>query len=242
MALGGGNPFPFKLGGGTSDVERVYNAMFQSVGIGNRATTGTIIEAWRHARARGIQATAQDERAMFQAFPDFSTDFLPVWEEILDIIPPSEATDDQRRVTVLERYTRTIDATFPKLTEQLQLINPNLEIFDVDQDLKLEMETGVRAFQDYDPNAVDASGPAYDLPTGASGPNQTSFPNFSNDFILNVLLNTAVGPLTVPDQRTIVEVKEELNESLPSWVDFRVFTACGFVLDQDLLDVTVFCE
>jgi len=65
---------------------------------------------------------------------------------------------------------------------------------------------------------------------------------FSNDFILHVLFDIGVGAPSIPNQRTLVEAREELNETLPAWVDFRLFTVCGFILDQDLLDITAMCD
>ena len=239
-----GNPLSLQLGGGPSPQEQVYDAMFQNVGDGIQAGPDTLVEKWRWARARGIAAFTQDNRVVAQAFPDISTGFLGVWEDILEISPDPTASIAQRQATVLAEYTRAIDASYPKLRSQLQSIDALMDILLIPPDLTRTTVPG-RAFQDWDPNDAQASGPPFNLvgaAAGTSGPNVTSFPNFSDDFILFVLFNVGVGALTVENQRRFAEGQNELNESLPAWVDFRLFTACGFILDQDLLDITAFCD
>lgn len=236
-----GNPLSLPLGGGPSPQEQVYDAMYQNVGDGIQAGPDTLVEKWRWARARGIAAFAQDNRAAAQAFPDISTDYLEVWEDILQIPPDPSASVAQRQETVLAEYTRAIDASYPKLLEQLQSIDALMDILLIPPDLTRTTVPG-RAFQDWDPADAQASGPPFNIAGGASGSEVTSFPNFSDDFILFVLFNVGVGALTVENQRRFAEGQAELNESLPAWVDFRLFTSCGFILDQDLLDITALCD
>lgn len=237
-----GNPLSFELGGGPSPQEQVYDAMYQNVGDGIQSQPDSLVEKWRRSRARGIAATQLDDRAATQAFPDLSTDYLPVWEDILKIPFDPGASEAQRQATVLAEYTRTIDATFPKLDATLQGLDPLLNILQLPHDLTRVTVPG-RGFEDWNPAAIDASGPPFNLAaTGSAGDNATGFPNFSDDFILFMLYDIGVGIPSAPAQRTMVEAQEEMNESLPAWVDFRLFTVCGFILDQDLLDITALCD
>lgn len=239
--LGAGNPFPFELGGGPSQVEEVYDTLYQSVGTALQAEEGTIVSAWRWAKSYGIAATSQDERAFYQAFPDQSTDYLPVWEDILEIVPPSDATVVERQAAVLEAYTRSIDATYPKLDATLTSIDSRMEILIVPT-ANTRTTVPPRGFQDWDPSAGDACGPPFNLVFGAdSGSTCTGVPNVSSDFVLYLFYDTG-GAMTVSDARKLEDAKASLNESLPAWVDFRSFTDCGFILDEDLLDITAFCD
>lgn len=239
--MGLGEPLSLALGGGPSPQEEVYDAMFQNVGDGIQGPEGSLVEKWRNARARGIAVFTNDERATAQAFPEISTDYLPVWEDILDIPPSPSASIAERQSTVLAAYTRVIDASFPKLTSGLQEIDPLLSILLIPHDLIRTTVPG-RGFQDWDPASVQASGPPFRLGSGAVGDDATAFPNFSDEFILTVLFDVGAGVLTVANQRKFAEAQALLNESLPAWVDFRMFTECGFILDQDILDVTLLCD
>ncbi len=236
-----GNPLSFPLGGGPSPQEMVYDAMFQNVGDGIQAGPDTLVEKWRMAKARGIAAFAQDDRVMDQAFPDISTDYLPVWEDILGIPFDSNASEAQRQEVVLAAYTRVIDASFPKLESGLKDIDNLMDILLLPQAFVRTTVPG-RAFQDWDPSDPQASGPAFNLVGAGAGANATAFPNFSDDFIVLVLFNVGAGALAVANQLKLAAAEDELNESLPAWVDFRLFTSCGFILDQDLLDITALCD
>ncbi len=239
--MGLGEPLSLALGGGPSPQEEVYDAMRQNVGNGIQGPEGSLVEKWRNARARGIAAFTQDDRAASQAFPDISTDYLPVWEDILDIPPQPGASLSERQATVLVAYTRVIDASFPKLEDGLKSIDELMSILLIPHDLIRTTVPG-RAFEDWDPTDPSASGPPFRLNAGGVGNTATGFPNFSDEFILTVLFDVGAGLLSVTNQRSFAEAQDLLNESLPAWVDFRLHTACGFILDQDLLDVTLLCD
>ena len=240
--MGLGEPLSLALGGGPSPQEEIYDAMFQNVGDGIQGPPDSLVEKWRNARARGIAVFTQDDRATAQAFPNISTDYLPVWEDILGIPPTPGASIAQRQATVLTAYTRTIDASFPKLTASLQAIDPLMSILLIPHDL-IRTTVPARAFEDWNPASPQASGPPFNLSaSGGAGTTATAFPNFSDDFVLIVLFDVGVGVLSVANQRKFAEAQALLNESLPAWVDFRLFTECGFILDQDILDVTLLCD
>lgn len=239
--MGLGEPLSLALGGGPSPQEEIYDAMFQNVGDGIQGPVDSLVEKWRNARARGIAVFTQDDRATAQAFPEISTDYLPVWEDILDIPPNPTASTAERQAIVLAAYTRVIDASFPKLTSALQDIDSQMSILLIPHDL-VRTTVPARAFEDWDTASPQASGPPFRLGASGVGDNATGFPNFSDDFVLIVFFDVGLGVLSVANQRKFAEAQALLNESLPAWVDFRLFTECGFILDQDILDVTLLCD
>ncbi len=459
--MGLGEPLSLALGGGPSPQEEIYDAMFQNVGDGIQAPEDSLVEKWRMARARGLAAVVQDERAAAQSFPDLSTDFIPVWEDILGIPPDPTASESDRQATILEAYTRLISASFPDLTSLLNDIDPLMNILLTPHDLVRTTVPG-RAFEDWTPsfsgvitavsdvtasafangsvisvqdngnsqprfttiaahgmvtgdfvkhinftidaynvtaevtvisateyditslstvtfstgfflvnksvaavndngngiarfttaqphgmftgqtvehagfsqaaynvtarivvisdaeyditsvpfstnvpgnfvyqsiqiaqtpnggealvsgqdvqiidtadydgsttaynvspssfqidgeflvtntgkwrNVTRASGPRFRLGAGPAGAKNTAWPNFSDEFAINVLFDIAAGTLSVDNQRKFLDAQTALNESLPAWVDLRLFTNCGFILDEDLLDVTAMCD
>lgn len=239
--MGLGEPLSLALGGGPSPQEEVYDAMRQNVGDGIQGPEDSLVEKWRNARARGIATFTQDDRALAQTFPEISTDYLPVWEDILDIPPNPSASEAERQATVLVAYTRTIDASFPKLNAELQSIDSLMSIILIPHQFVRTTVPG-RAFEDWNTASPSASGPPFRLNASGVGNTATGFPNFADEFILTVLFDVGVGLLSVANQRSFAEAQALLNESLPAWVDFRLHTACGFILDQDLLDVTLLCD
>jgi hypothetical protein len=224
---------------GSTDIEfstgDIYDALFQSVGDGLQAGPDSIVEAWRLARAEGLQVATCDARAMKQAFPNFATDFLPVYESILGVQLDQSLTVEEKQIELARLYTQVVDASGPSLEDQLHEIHPSFEIYAIPYEHTYVTEVGVRAFEDWHPLAPLASGPRYDP---LSGRTFTNFPNYSSMFKVHVWLNV---PITTEDHwKAIMAAREMLAEALPAWVDFVVFEAFGFILDQDRLDVTVF--
>jgi hypothetical protein len=252
-AFGGGNPFPFQFGGSKTPTEQAYDLLKQAVGVGNSAAQEdpdkSIIESWRFARARGLSSVMDVERAVSNAFPNIATDFIPVYEQILGLSFPVGTPDETKRKDLTTAYTRAIDATLPKLEADLKEIEPTVTLVVIDydpldplaaRDQTRDGQVG-RYFEDWDPADPDASGPPFNLPRGAGLAKITSFPNFSDDFILKVEYPLPVGTLSAFNKRQITRMQDFLNDALPAWVGFTIFTKdAGFVLDQDLLDVTVF--
>jgi len=240
---GFGNPFSIELGGGPSQQEAAYEALRSAVGVGNSADGGpddSVIEAWRFARARGVVASFAAERAAAQSSPLTATDMLRAYEEILRVFLPLHATEQERREALLPRYTRVVTADYPSLLGKLRAINPLADINIPDRADTRDTQLG-RAFEDHNPASPKASGPAFGLVDGNSGSKCTSFPNFSTDFLMVVLSPAAGASWADVDVLSFRKIEDLLDEELPAWVDFRVYAACGFVLDQDLLDVTAFC-
>lgn len=236
-----GNPLSLTLGGGPTPSESIYDALYQNVGTGLRSAPGSLVEEWRMARARGIAAATSDERAAHLAFPDLTEDFLPVWEEILGVSPPVGSSLEDRRIQVTVAYTRLIDATWNSIEETLAGIDPLLSVLILPPEYVRTTIPG-RAFQDWNPADPAASGPAYNLYPGSGGTTASGFPNYSDDFVLFLKFDVGAAILSPSNQRTLAAVELALSESLPAWVDWRIYSDCGFILDDDLLDATVFCD
>lgn len=245
-----GNPLGFTLGGGPSAQEAAYQALRSAVGTGN-ATPVTepresLMEAWRLAKARGIAAATEDARAMAQYFPAGATDMIPMYEQLLRVSFPVETSDQERRDELERLWTRYLDSAIPTVDELLTELDPSITILIPDHDLLRETQAG-RMFQDWDPTAANASGPAFGLIGGSAGPNATGFPNYSDDFIFMIRYPLTAAP-TEAQQVIISKIGTVMNEVMPSWCDYRVFSVgsgvdgdtIGFILDTDLLDLTVF--
>lgn len=240
-----GNPLSFGLGGERSPQELAYIAMRDAVGVGNSAPgepLDSIIEAWRMARARGLAASIDDDRAAIQIDPEFATDFIPVYENLLGRFFPLATDDQARRDELTTEYVRSLQAAFAPLQARLQLLNPGAVFEFLPRAQTRDTQFG-RVFEDHDPLSVAASGPEMLVDPPNSGPKVSSFPNFSSDFIVRVLSPPLIFlNFTEDDRRVIRQMITLLNEVLPSWIDFRIYISCGFILDIDLLDVTVFCS
>lgn len=229
--VGGGNPIPFKVGGGPSTSESAYGVMRSAVGEGGYAAEGTIEAAWRWARARGATAALCMGRAAAGYFPNRCTDSIGVYETILDISPSPESNDELRRQAVLDRWIDAIDYSTSGIESRLQEIDSRFSIVDNDYDTSTVTQHG-RAFEDWDPTDSAACGPDY----GDS--KSSAAPNYSSDFNFIVKFALDAGDLTSDSRHKLARAKELLNRLLPAWINWMfVRTTTGFVLDVDLLDL-----
>ena len=245
-ALGAGNPFGFELGGGPSRVEQTNSALKSAVGVGGSAPDGTMEAQWRFAKARGWTASVSDGRAMYQTWPNTSDEGgIEVFEEVLHITPPSDATLEERRQVALTRWIRIVSAATPNLIAGLELIDPSIKISNpTDRDTVTTTIPG-RAFEDADPTSPEANGPKF-FQYGSQ--KHTFFANYSQDFIVFVAFPIPPGPIPKTQQFKIFLIQALLDEALPSWCQFQIFTnlvggvpAC-FILDTDRLDISALCS
>jgi len=229
-AIGGLCPVPFEVGGGDTEDERVYQAMRRAVGDGGVAVTENGIDGlWRRCKAGAIASlNTFPERAALQAFPHLATDHIPVYEEELGITPAAAATDVARRADITAAYTRKIQATGPDLATQLSAIDPRTSLLDIPRATSGVVALG-KAFQPQD-----------GTPSYGGGRLSTSFPNFSTEFHVPVILNLGASPVPGPgDQLIIARIKRTLRDVLPAWVSSAVITGSpGFYLDVSPLDYT----
>lgn len=234
MKLGRNGVLPFRLGGGLAPHEVAYNAMRAALGDGGTARPGTIIEAWRVARARGLASVIQDRRATLQAFPHTATDGIESFLQRMAILVPHDATEQEIRDTVTSAWAETAGSIHSELLAALQAIDSRFSIVTQSHDVTRDTTSG-RGFQDFTPGDPAASGPAYN--TGFIG---TQFPNYSDEFIERVWFNVGADP-SPSDMTKIALAKQLLQRRLPAWMDFQIYIDdAGFVLDEDLLDVTAF--
>ena len=229
--VGGGNPIPFEIGGGPSSSESAYLAMRSAVGEGGAARDGTIEAAWRMARARGLRAAFCEGRAAAQYFPDKCTDSIEVFESILELAPSPDASDEDRRQDIVDRWVDSIDYSTSGIEERLQEIDSLFSILENDRDTATVTQYG-RAFEDWDPTDGDACGPDF------GGSDSSGWPNYSSEFNCIVMYALSAGSITSASKKKIERAKALLNRLLPAWIDFMFTrTDTGFTLDLDLLDL-----
>jgi len=236
MGLGGGNPFPFVLGGGKSPTQQAHDALKSAVGDGGSAADGTIEAEWRVARSRGLAASMADDRAAAQAFPDTATDYIPVFEDILGLLAVTGLSEQERRDNITSRWASAVDATGDSIEDELQEIDPRFSVLSFGDTTTAVTAYG-RAFEDFDTTSSSASGPAFDI-----GFKHTNLPNFSHRYTVLVEFAITAGVISENEKRLLNEAKDLLNRALPAWVGFMIVTdtAGGFILDTSLLDIGAF--
>lgn len=239
MALG--SPLSFALGGGPDPALAAYEALRSAVGVGGAAPGGpsdSIVEAFRYAKARGLAAVFDEERAVAQISPALATDLLEMYEQLLNKFFPLSVGDEQRRRELAAAWVKFVSATGPNVLAELQALDATITIASVSQEATREVQFG-RSFEDWDPASPQASGPAFGQVVGP--PKCSAVPNYSDEYHLFVSLPLGSGVMTPTGARTIARIGEVLGEGLPAWVDWNVYTShAGFILDRDLLDVTAF--
>lgn len=235
MPLGTDNPCAFRVGGGPTRVQSTYRVLRSAVGVGNSAEeTGTAVEAWRRARARGLAAVQADRRVVLQGVaPDLATDLLPMYERLLGIVPGRDASEPSRRTAVAAAWTSDLSAV--AVEEELQArVDASITVEATTREQSRDAQLGARAFRG-DPTEE----PPMLIQGGRSGPGADSFPLYSDDLVFYVRYPHDPGALPAASQRKIEKAKALLRQILPSWCSFQIFTHDdGFTLDLDLLDVT----
>jgi hypothetical protein len=247
VSFGAGNPFPFQFGGGPSPTEQAYNQLKQLVGKGGSAADGTIDAEWRFARARGIAASIAEERAVNQMIPSLCTDFIPMWEAILGIVPVVDEPEASRRRKIVDRVTRRINTSVDGLNAELQQIDsrfavhcPESDPDDPQSEWYHEITTVPgRGFEDWDPNDSEACGPAF-----GGGRSSTSLPNYSSKRVVKVIFDIPQGSLSAEQAILINRAEGVLTEVLSAVCGYQVSTSVdigdGFILDLSLLDLGAF--
>lgn len=232
--IGGGNPFPLELGGGPSSSEKMYQSLKDAIGIGAAGDDGTMDADWRMAQARGVSAASNVQRAVNQGWPHLATDFIEVYEGIFYLVA-GDLSDEERRQKVVDRWTRSIDASGPGVEADLQGIDPLFSVVAPDHEISTVTNFG-RGFEDVDPNGAGSCGPAF-----GGNRSSTAWPNYSTEFKSYVQYDLTSGEFTQEAKRRMERAKEVLCEVSPAWVDFVIFVgSAGFILDQSLLDAGAF--
>lgn len=225
------NGWPFEFGGGDTEDEEIYGALRGAVGKGGAAEDDSGLDGlWRQSKAQAL-ATLQSmaERAALQAFPTYATDHLPVYEEILRIVPGEDETEVERRAEVVAAWTRQQKADTPSFIEQLQLIDPRASLLPCPHDQATTTVLG-KAFEPQD--GIPDYGPR----------RSTGYPNFATEYVhtIALALDTVPPVANAADLVIINRIKRFLRDVLPSWETFQIVTSAeaGFILDLSPLDVT----
>lgn len=235
MPLANKNPLPFKCGGSPTRFEKAYAVIRRMVGRNGYADDDDEIEAqWRQAKAYALANIAsQDERAARQISPDYATDHIPLFEEMLGIPSDDTLSDEQRRQRIVPDYVSVPEAWTESLVAQLKAIDPLAEIITRPWATAATTQIG-RWYEEFTPIA----GKEYD-DVGAR--KATAYPSFSDmhEVLVQYDLGNAVAPNREQDRKTLL-MQELLNDTIPAWVSFRIIYTTTFSLDSSLLDFTGF--
>lgn len=243
--IGALNPLPFQIGGGQSETETIYRELRKAVGEGgagpardaNPTHHDSIEDLWRLCKSQVVAAAVRTlERGTIQAFPFVAEDFLDEYEEALGLGGGGTLVERQREVAAA--WVLQLSAIVPDMRTELQRIDPQA---DIDQ-LVYEQVTYTQLGKMFGP-MPGASAPPYGSGVSASV-DAALFPNYSSDFILFVRYSLLTGQTQVPAVSRAL-IARYLNEVLPSWVDWVIFTGTPFLLDggpagDSLLDQTAF--
>jgi hypothetical protein len=232
--LGGFSKLSFKLGGEPSNEEKAYKALLRMVGEGGSPPNDpdgetTLDGVWRRAKAIGLGALVSvTESALYQGFPNTVTDELRSYEEIVNVFLPSDASDEERRLAVLERWVADNESNYPAFTDSLEALDSRFSVL-----------TPVHANARY-----TYEGKVFDTPGNKDFDqyhDHSKFPNFADEHVVAVLFDVGEGIAPAGEIGMIKTSAETLiGEALPAWNDFVVLLDVGFTLDLSLLDVTGF--
>jgi hypothetical protein len=205
--MGWGNALPAELGGGTSHITAIYEALRKAVGDGGSAPNQEGIEGtWRAAKAQVIAASLDAyERAVLQALPMHAGEHVPVYERLLAIAPGEDQNTEDRRLAVVHAWVLRLLANMSELNAALHVLSPKFELEELPYD-DVEYTLFGKMFPEYGAEALGVPG----------------FPNFSSDFILRVTYTYAFGETSLP-QPLRASAAALLNSVLPSWMDWRIF-------------------
>ncbi len=233
--IGWHNPLPFQVGGGETDTETIWRGLRSVVGEGGCGPEHGLEDSWRQVKAQAIAADAAAiERAMLQGIPGKQTDHLEVYEDLLGLA--RAATETERQSAVAAAITAQISADVPTLRARLQAIDPALDV----ENVAYANATTTHFGKAFGPRT---GGPAYGSGQ-SSGIHATGWPNYASDFVLHVRYTLPSGA-TIPPADVLAAARRMLNEALPAFVDFEIYTSTGFYLDggvdgTSLLDLTAF--
>lgn len=233
-SFGGFGKFPFKLGGEPSHQEKAYNALRSMVGEGGSPPQDPLGETtldgvWRRAKANGLGALASlGEAALYQGFPTTVTDELKSYEEIVGAYLRPDASDEERRQAVTQRWVSPLESSYPAFTDALEIVDARFSIL---------TPAHANARYTHEGKVFDSPGNNY----FDQRHDHSKFPNFADEHVVAALLDVGEGVVPAGAVGVLKNRAEQLlGNALPAWNDFAVLLDVGFTLDISLLDVTGF--
>jgi hypothetical protein len=123
MPFGARNPFPFRLGGGKSTQQAIYESLNAGLGTAFDTTDESTVTAETSADARAIAAVwSANRRLANQWDPRRMTDMLARWEKIFSIRPGRNDSANRRRGVLTARFLALGGDTVGTLDEFCELI------------------------------------------------------------------------------------------------------------------------
>lgn len=118
MPFGGRNPFPFRLGGGKSTQQAIYESLNMGLGTAFDTSDGSTVTAETSADARAIAAIWSANRRLQNQFdPRRMTDMVPRWEGIFAVRPSTEDSANMRRGRLVLKFQALGGPLFATLDE-----------------------------------------------------------------------------------------------------------------------------
>lgn len=118
MALGARNSFPFRLGGGKSTAQAVYESLNIGLGTAFDTSDASTVTAETSADARTIASLwSANARLANQWDPRRMTDMLARWEAIMGVRPRSTDSANRRRARLTAKFLALGGDTFGTLDE-----------------------------------------------------------------------------------------------------------------------------
>ena len=235
------NPLPFMVGGGLTDIQAIWLSLRAATGgeHGPGEAEG-IDDLARQARATCLAGALHAvERAFLQAFPDYATDALPVWDALLQ--SDGANTDPELRALLRLLWLPPNGSTTPHLTADLTDISSQLSI-----DLEDDDETIVTLVGKHlQPTDDD---PTYGIDWPPGGLMSAVRPNFASRDVLRIVytLDATTGEVEIP-ANVSRDVTKLLHRRLPSHQTWTLVQelegGSTFLLDggdhgESVLDVT----
>ena len=215
MGFGASGRFPFRFGSTRNSAATVaHQALLVALEPALDPTPGTVheIEAFVEARILAMIWDA-GERLANQANPLKMLEALPVWEEILGIVPEPRSTDNARRAAVAAK---------------LRGLNGNTMI---------DIEAASNALLGRNFEALVTVDPALAVtywPGGVPGP--PGFEWYSTNAVVAIRVN-AFGLDATSGQRKGALLYNLLDSLLPTWMTFAIGVGEEFVVGQSIVGV-----
>lgn len=229
--LGCFGKFPYRLGGDPSPQEKAFRAIVALEGAGllppdDPQGATTIDGAWHQAMANGLgMIGAVGEAAVFQAWPDRATDYIPEYERVLGISPAVASSEQERRDAITLAWVGDIRSADPDIEASLQAIDSRFSVLPVDHELARQTHYG----------KLFASQTAV-LASPAHGQAVSDYPNYGDDFYVRIFFDVGVG-VAATGQIAVLkqQARDHLDRVLPAWCDFSIALSRGFYLTRSLL-------